>query len=376
MKLRKQKPLKFFLELFLKIIEFLISKINNNYLIKAKRFFLTIKVDVVLVSEGGNWAIELYAKQITSNLKKLQIIDVDISTPRFAKNKIIHFGSVNTLITPTEYIKVNKSNKTILTWFHIVDNDERLKFIPILNRELELIHTSSPITKKILIDSGFDKNKICIIPLGVDLLNFRCFNQSKKNKLKDKFNLPQNKLIIGSFQKDGVGWGEGLEPKLIKGPDIFCEVVKKIKEKFAIHIFLTGPARGYVKKNLEKNDIPYTHIFFKNYLDIVECYNVLDLYIVTSRSEGGPKALLESMATGVPVVTTNVGMAPYLIENRVNGFKAEINNINQLYNYSVELLQNEHLKKKFIKNSLKTVQKYNWENLVKRYYLEIYKKIL
>ena len=41
-----------------------------------------------------------------------------------------------------------------------------------------------------------------------------------KNKLYIKYKIPKDKIIIGSFQKDGVGWEEGNEPKLIKGPDI------------------------------------------------------------------------------------------------------------------------------------------------------------
>ena len=42
---------------------------------------------------------------------------------------------------------------------------------------------------------------------------------------KDKHNLgiPEDYTVIGSFQKDGKGWGEGLKPKLIKGPDILLK---------------------------------------------------------------------------------------------------------------------------------------------------------
>ena len=54
------------------------------------------------------------------------------------------------------------------------------------------------------------------------------------------------------FSKDGEGWGEGLIPKLIKGPDIFIETVKQIKQKkLKIFILLLGPVRGFVKKELK-----------------------------------------------------------------------------------------------------------------------------
>ena len=167
-----------------------------------------------------------------------------------------------------------------------------------------------------------------------------------------------------------------LEPKLVKGPDIFCEVVKKINEICDIHIFLTGPARGYVKKKLAEFGIPYTHLYIQNYFDMVDCYNVLDLYIVTSRIEGGPLALLECMATKVPIITTNVGMVPYLIENGVNGFISNIEDIDQLSNYAVEIIKNKELRKFLAENGFKTVQKYTWENIVTDYYNRIYRRLL
>jgi glycosyltransferase involved in cell wall biosynthesis len=41
----------------------------------------------------------------------------------------------------------------------------------------------------------------------------------------------------------------------------------------------------------------------------------MDIYIVTGWHEGGPKAVLESMAAGVPLVTTRVGQAMDLVQN-------------------------------------------------------------
>ncbi len=51
-----------------------------------------------------------------------------------------------------------------------------------------------------------------------------------------------------------------------------------------------------------------------------EFYNSLDLYIVASRSEGTPRPAIEAAACGVPVISTDVGIIPELIEDGVNGF--------------------------------------------------------
>ena len=42
-------------------------------------------------------------------------------------------------------------------------------------------------------------------------------------------------------------------------------------------------------------------------------YNILDLYLVTSRIEGGPQAILESSLIQIPIVSTDVGVAPEIL---------------------------------------------------------------
>ena len=269
------------------------------------------------ISENVNWVTDWISYYLIKSLHPL-ISCKSAITANFLRNKIIHFGSVNTFINQKGIRKVHKSNNIILTWFHITPNDQKIKYIPELNQKVNLVHTACNTTKKELIKYGLKKEKIVVIPLGIDLKVFKQYSQDKKNKLKQDFKIPKDKIIIGSFQKDGNGWGKGLEPKLIKGPDIFCDCVEALSKKYDIHVILTGPARGYVKKRLEKANISYTHKYLKNYLDIVDYYNCLDLYLIASRVEGGPKAILEAWATGVPVVSTKVGMPLDVIKNNLD----------------------------------------------------------
>ena len=54
-----------------------------------------------------------------------------------------------------------------------------------------------------------------------------------------------------------------------------------------------------------------------------EFYNALDLYIIASRSEGTPRPAIEAAACGVPVISTDVGIIPELIDDGENGFIVE-----------------------------------------------------
>ena len=124
------------------------------------------------------------------------------------------------------------------------------------------------------------------------------------------------------FQKDGEGWGRGLKPKLIKGPDIFIETIKKLKNKIDnLYILLSGPSRGYIQNELVKI-FPFRYINFKYYYKTPLLYHLIDLYFIPAR--GGPRALLESFASKTPIVSTNVGQVKDLLINNINGFKVTL----------------------------------------------------
>jgi len=303
------------------------------------------------IVESADWSIKWDGKYITETLNKLNLIKARITTTGYGlKNQIVHFGSVNTFLKENGFHKPHRSNKTVLTWFHFISGDKRNKNIIEAQKYLNFLHTSSNITKDHLIDLGIDPRKIVVIPLGVDLSLFKPVSFEEKQKMKEKLGIPLDKVIIGSFQKDGVGWGEGMEPKLIKGPDIFVKVVERLVKNYPIFVLLVGPARGYIKNELQKRNIPYKDIgYLKNFKEIAKYYQILDLYLITSRIEGGPKQILESWASGVPVVSTKVGMVPDITRDRENVLLAEVESVNQIAHKTKEIIEDEKLKEKLIR---------------------------
>jgi glycosyltransferase involved in cell wall biosynthesis len=343
---------------------------------------ISSKKTLFLVSEPANWSISEDCKNIQKNLPAALKAEITY-LPFGLKNKIIHFASENTLLGKTDfreqywYQKINPVNKTVLTWFHISDNDsERLHLIPILNTKVDIIHTASERTKNKLIAGGLHKDKIVVVPLGVDTKVFYPADEKEKLVIREKLGISKDSLVVGSFQKDGVGWGNGSEPKFIKGPDMFCSVIEHLAEKYPIHVILTGPARGYVKNRLFQANIPYTYKFLDNYADVAEYYRAIDLYFVCSREEGGPKALLESMASGIPIISTDVGMAPDIIENGINGFVVQSEDTNSIVKYATEILEKPQLRDFLIQNGVKTARKYSNNATAQSLYDKIYTRLL
>jgi glycosyltransferase involved in cell wall biosynthesis len=170
-------------------------------------------------------------------------------------------------------------------------------------------------------------------------------------------------VVIGSFQKDGVGWGNGDEPKLIKGPDIFLKVIEKLRHDIPnLFVLLSGPSRGYVKKGLDAMGVPYRHEYLSEYKDVSRLYDALDLYLITSREEGGPKACLESMAKGVPLVTTEVGQCRDLVIAGKNAMMAPIEDVESLYGLSLKVLRDTDLQQTLIKDGLVTARDNSYES--------------
>lgn len=99
--------------------------------------------------------------------------------------------------------------------------------------------------------------------------------------------------------------------------------------------------------------------------------NILEqssIAILTSQSEGLPVALLEYGWHGKPIVVTDVGEIPLMIQDGVNGFRVETGNVALFYDSLVKLMENETLQNDFGKALQKTiVSKYSEQNVLQQY---------
>lgn len=138
-----------------------------------------------------------------------------------------------------------------------------------------------------------------------------------KEQLRNRHGLPVDKFIIASFQRDTEGntiTSGQFEPKREKGPDLFCDAIEKLnKQRSDVHVLLTAWRRQYVIKRLLETKIPYTYYELPQHDKLVELYQCLDLYMVTSRCEGGPQAMFECGLLNVPLVSTPVGAAEQVL---------------------------------------------------------------
>jgi len=212
------------------------------------------------------------------------------------------------------------------TEFDLTEFKERDKFV-------DYYHVISQNTKLQL--SSLTTKKIISIPFWINQNNW--FHIEDKRKLKEKYKLEDEYYLIGSFQRDSEGHDVNL-PKLSKGPDRFLEIVKDMNKEKKVLVLLTGKRRNYIINALEENNIQYKYFEMLNIKKINELYNMLNLYIVTSRVEGGPQAILECAITKTPIISTDVGVAKEILSKEsifsMENFRNAKPNVSEAYKNS------------------------------------------
>ena len=83
--------------------------------------------------------------------------------------------------------------------------------------------------------------------------------------------------------------------------------IKAIKNN--VLVVLAGRRRQYVIEKLKNYNIEFKYFEMLNFSELNELYNVLNLYVVSSRYEGGPQSIVECAASRTPIVSTDVGIA-------------------------------------------------------------------
>lgn len=297
----------------------------RNIILRAKTTNWDEHSRLIVRSDNSNWVLDWERRELLTLCKKLGIRTARPEYSMLSKHQSVFYTSKYDILMNWKPSK----HRIAFPYFHGKPESgdgfaQMIGTIRAHHDEIARIQVSHKEMHDIILETGISADKVFRIPIAINLDYFDWTTEELRQNVRSKLGIPQAAVVIGSFQKDGNGWDEGLEPKLIKGPDIFLRTVEILRSNLSeLFVLLTGPARGYVKQGLEKLGVPFLHEYLNNYTQIGEYFNALDLYLVSSREEGGPKAVLESMASGIPLVTTRVGQAMDLVKHGLNGWMVE-----------------------------------------------------
>lgn len=155
---------------------------------------------------------------------------------------------------------------------------------------------------------------------------------------------------------------------------LLLEVAKKIQlshPEWTFHLVGKDFEDDYsrqIKNIILESNLENSVFIYDSKQDIATILERSNIAVLTSQSEGLPVSLLEYGLYGKPIVVTNVGEIPLLIQDGVNGFIVETGNVQLFYDSLVKLMENEILQHDLGKALQQTIMNnYSEQNVVKKY---------
>jgi glycosyltransferase involved in cell wall biosynthesis len=288
-----------------------------------------------VVGDDIGWSIDDDRERLTATARRLGYEVAPAAWARFARRQAVFHHDHFSALQPRW---LESPHRLGLSYFHgrpgtdgYPEFDRAYETLKQHAGRIDRVQVTHAEMHGLVIAAGVAPNKVFRIPIGVDIDRFPLGDEEAGAAARRALDIPESAFVVGSFLKDGVGFGEGLEPKLVKGPHILVLTLERLRASIPeLFVLLTGPARGYVRGELERLAIPYRHAYVDSRDELARAYHASDVCLVTSLQEGGPKAVLESMATGVPLVTTRVGQASELVVDRENGLLVDVDDVDAL----------------------------------------------
>ena len=205
-----------------------------------------------------------------------------------------------------------------------------------------------------------------IIPNGVDTKRFSVNNQKLEKYIDGRINI----LFVGRQDpRKGIKY-------LYKAMDYLIEQIPDIR------LIVVG--KGFLKTyyGLSISEKAKKHVVFEDFVDralLPSYYTTANVFV--SPAIGGESfgiVLIEAMASGTPVLASNIRGYRQVIDNKKNGYLVKRKDPKAIADGIIDILSNPELKKKMIENGLKTAEMYEWNKITKSvldfYYKTIEKK--
>lgn len=192
-------------------------------------------------------------------------------------------------------------------------------------------------------------HKVVVVHNGVPINLFKPMNV---DKLKKHLGLNNKKLTIGYFGR--------LDP--LKGVQYLIEAMKNLKEDFNIIVVGDGES-----KNKYKKLAPYAKFLGRiEYKNMPYYYNLCDIVVSPSLSEGLGFTIIEAMSCGKPVIATKVGGIPEVIKNKNLGTLVQPKNPKEIKDAIIRL-SDAKLRKKIGLNARRHVMiNFDWDKQMKK----------
>ncbi|MFA5126634.1 MAG: glycosyltransferase family 4 protein [Patescibacteria group bacterium] len=231
----------------------------------------------------------------------------------------------------------------------------RQKILLAAEKVIAVSNFIAQLAKKIGVSDG----KIKVIYNSVDFISEESLDEQAAGRIRQQYPASE-KIIISAARL--VPW-KGMSG-LIK---ILPQIIKQLGPTRLL-ILGAGAELENLKELAQSLKIA-DQVEFLGVIDhhqIINYFRAADLFILNTNYEGLSHTLLEAMRAEVPIISTNVGGNPEVIESGVSGWLVTYNDLPALQTATIKILSTHDLAKKFTMQAKAKLADFNWDSTIKQ----------
>jgi L-malate glycosyltransferase len=224
-------------------------------------------------------------------------------------------------------------------------------------------------------DCIFRNSYMNIAPSGYLLESFNSFGYSNVRYIPNTLEINRYDFEERTFDVPKILWVRSFSA--IYNPVMAVKVLVALKNKYPdAELCMVGPKKdksyeqtvAFAKQN--NVEVLFTgKLSKKKWTSLAKKYNV---FINTTHFDNTPISVIEAMALGLPVVSTNVGGIPFLLEDEKNSLLVDDNDTTGMVTQIDRLVVEKGLAKKIVSNAYEMTRGFDWE-IVKKQWIELLK---
>lgn len=194
--------------------------------------------------------------------------------------------------------------------------------------------------------------------VGIDINKYCINDEEKRKKLREELGFSQDDILILTVAE------------LIPRKNYFqmIDTMKNLRNNDMNLYYLivgAGELENKLRDYVYRNSLDKKIKFLGYRKDIPDLLNVCDIFALTSLHEGLPRAIMEAMAAGKPIIATNVRGNRDLVLDGVNGYLVPVNDVEATAKVITKLAENITLRNRMGEEGKKIIQDYAIEKVLK-----------
>lgn len=302
------------------------------------------KYDVLVVSLDGR--IKETKVQIPSNVEVINIYKPDnliypqiLTLIREVRKSDVIVGSLYHASLISKILGTINSNSTVCTWRHNTEfkNKKRMLAFKHTNKLTDIIIADSlSVAERLQNDYNIGKDNIHVVPIaGINLDDYKPVIHEKRNVSVG---------TVGTLTKQ-------------KNHETILDVASQLQSSdISFEIAGCGDLDTELQKRIVNEEL--TNVTLHGFVDDVPSFlSEIDIYFQPSLYEGLCITVLEAMASGLPIVGSEVGGIKRNVDHGQNGFLRDPRAVNQFTADIIKLSENPNLRSEYGKVGRKKVQR-------------------